>query len=399
MTINDEHWDGDGPQNDSWLLPDPFLKDDGTRISSRSEWAEQRIRLTDVLQYTLYGTMPPAPQQVLAESKECRRLWKGEGMFELISLTVPNTPAGIDVNFTVRVCRPTQVAYSVPIIVPNYASPNQFAGFFVSEATLYTAISRGYSIIGFEVDKAAPDDVERFFDSPCVRAYPGYTWHALAVWAWLQSRVIDWLETCDWADSDKVVATGHSRFGKVALCCGIFDTRVAVTAPAGSGCGGMGSLRLQGNRFGQGYGHFERIGRMAKCFPHWILPDAGAYGSFDGVLPYRENELPFDSNIMASCIAPRGLIVSEGLDDGASNQFGTLSAWLAASEVYRFLGAAEYCGIHYREGGHTYALEDWNVLMDFCDTVLLGKNIETTYRTRVADDSPVGYRWNSPVTD
>ena len=37
------------------------------------------------------------------------------------------------------------------------------------------------------------------------------------MWAWLQSRVIDWLETQKDIDVTKTVVTGHSRMGKAAL--------------------------------------------------------------------------------------------------------------------------------------------------------------------------------------
>ena len=46
--------------------------------------------------------------------------------------------------------------------------------------------------------------------------------------------------TTDWADTDKIIATGHSRGGKVALCAAIYDERIALGAPNGSGCGGAG---------------------------------------------------------------------------------------------------------------------------------------------------------------
>ena len=34
----------------SWKLPDPFLKEDGNRISSKEEWGAQRIRFLDMLE-------------------------------------------------------------------------------------------------------------------------------------------------------------------------------------------------------------------------------------------------------------------------------------------------------------------------------------------------------------
>ena len=97
------------------------------------------------------------------------------------------------------------------------------------------------------------------------------------MWAWLQSRVIDWLETQEDIDVAKTVVTGHSRMGKAALCCGIYDERAAVVAPAGSGCGGMASMRLSGCRLGENIGLSERIGVMLnkERFPYWLMEKCG----------------------------------------------------------------------------------------------------------------------------
>lgn len=393
---------GAGVERGVWLLPDPFKGSDGGRIRSREQWPAQREYLVGLVLRGLYGTMSPAPKagQVAVEFVGRSPVLDGKAVFESVRLTIADTPGGVPIAFNVRVCRPDDDDEPVgALVLPNYNASDHCCGLCVEESMLREAVRRGYAVAGFEIDEAAPDDAERFFSSPCIRAYPGYTWHAFAVWAWLQSRVIDWLTTRDCIDANRIVATGHSRFGKTALCCGLTDTRVAVTAPAGSGCGGMGSMRLQGNRFGEGHGHFERIGRMANWFPHWVVPEAAAYGSSDGERPYRECEMPFDANTLAACTAPRGLIVVEGLDDGAANQFGTQTAWLAASEVYRFLGVPERCAIHYREGGHAYTPEDWSVVLDFCDAVLSGKPVHATYKTRSDGDTPVGYAWTAPTVE
>lgn len=143
------------------------------------------------------------------------------------------------------------------------------------------------------------------------------------MWAWLQSRVIDWLETQQDIDVAKTVVTGHSRMGKAALCCGIYDERAAIVAPAGSGCGGMASMRLSGCRLGENIGLSERIGVMLnkERFPYWLMENVADYGTPDGKTRFRENEIPFDANILGACVAPRRLILVEGLDDDWINPF------------------------------------------------------------------------------
>ena len=73
--------------------------------------------------------------------------------------------------------------------------------------------------------------------------YPEYDWGTIAAWAWTHSLVANVLDQLELIDMKKIVATGHSRGGKTALCAGVYDERIAITAPNSSGTGGTGSLR------------------------------------------------------------------------------------------------------------------------------------------------------------
>ncbi len=371
----------------SWKLPDPFLKEDGNRISSKEEWGAQRIRFLDMLEKMFYGKMPPRPEHLEGERLLTKRIWDGKVLCEKVRLkTGPNE----EIGYHVHVTRPNRKGKTIPIVIP--------AGTNLEDEILKMAVYRNFSIMSFEIGEAAPDDPQGYREGSCARAYPEYSWRALAMWAWLQSRVIDWLETQDFADMGKVVVTGHSRMGKAALCCGIFDDRAAVVAPAGSGCGGMASLRLNGGRLGEGIGRGERIGVMLseKNFSYWLMDGMREYGTEDGMEAFRENEIPFDANILGACVAPRGLVLVEGLDDTWINTYGTQTAWLATSEVYQFFDVPEKCAIHYREGGHAYNREDWDVVLDFCKVILEKCPKRTNYKTMSMDEIKSGYSWRNP---
>lgn len=371
----------------SWELPDPFLKEDGNRISSKEEWGTQRIRFLDMLEKMFYGKMPPRPEHLEGERLITKQIWDGKALYEKVRLkTGPNG----EIGYHVHVTRPNKEGKMIPIVIP--------AGANLEDEILKMAVGRNFSIMSFEIGEAAPDDPLGYREGSCARTYPEYSWRALAMWAWLQSRVIDWLETQDFADMGKVVVTGHSRMGKAALCCGIFDDRAAVVAPAGSGCGGMASLRLNGGRLGEGIGRGERIGVMLseKNFSYWLMDGMREYGTEDGMEAFRENEIPFDANILGACVAPRGLVLVEGLDDTWINTYGTQTAWLATSEVYQFFDVPEKCAIHYREGGHAYNREDWDVVLDFCKVILEKCPKRTNYKTRSTDEIKSGYSWRNP---
>ena len=339
--------------NRSWELPDPFLREDGSRVEAAEEWKEQREYFKRILEEQYYGKMPPRPDHVRGERVESKFLWEESAIYEKVRLyTGPEEK----VAFYVHVYRPQGAEKRMCIVIPG--------GDGLDPEILQKAVQQGAAVLSYEIDEAAPDDTERWNQGSCALAYPEYSWRSLAMWAWLASRVIDWLEAQSFADRNKVVVTGHSRMGKMALCCGIYDERAAITAPAGSGCGGMAE-----------------------------------YGTADGLTGYRENELSFDADILGACIAPRGLFLAEGLDDQWSNVFGTQISWLAAAEVYRWMGASDKCAIHYREGGHEYNLEDWTAMLDFCRNVLEGTKKQTNYKIMKEGEVKCGYSWEIPCVN
>lgn len=378
----------------TWELPDPFLKEDGRRISTREEWRVQREYFKKLLSEKMYGTMPLRPGYLTSEKTGeesftgiCEDGSESRGWKES---WVIHTGLEGKIRIPITVFRPETSERVIPIIYSGGM------GWFQEEKAA-EALKEQFAVIVFEYEEGAPDSPE-YGKGTCGQTYPEHTWRALAMWAWMQSRVIDWLETQDFADVDRAVVTGHSRHGKSTVCCGVFDERVAVCAPAGSGCGGMASMRHWGSRLGQGIGECETLGIMLneKRFFYWLADEMRSYADPDSQKGYREDELPFDANILGALVAPRGLILTEGLDDTWINTFGTQVAWLGTTEVYEFLEAKEKCGLHYREGGHMYSMEDWLVMLDFCKVNLRGEKKKTNYKTVIENEAKCGYSWRCP---
>ena len=377
----------------TWELPNPFYKADGSIMSTKAEWEEKRKAYLELLSEMYYGEMPGRPQTLTASELSNETICQNIVCHKVVRLCAQGEEA--PVFFNVHIYRPVMPREEklIPVVIP--------AADTLSEEIISMAVEQGFEICSFEVAEAAPDDKEKIWEGGCAKAYPGYTWRALAMWAWLQSRVIDWLETQEDIDVTKTVVTGHSRMGKAALCCGIYDERAAVVAPAGSGCGGMASMRLSGCRLGENIGLSERIGVMLnkERFPYWLMENVADYGTPDGKTRFRENEIPFDANILGACVAPRRLILVEGLDDDWINPFGTQVSWLAASEVFEFLGVKERSAIHYREGGHAYTKQDWSVVLDFTKVQLCGKEKTTGYKSMRENENKAGYSWRCPKTN
>ena len=371
-----------------WELQNPFIKPDGTVVGSKKEWPAQSAFLKQILAEDLYGVMPPAPGNVTAEKLYEESLWDDTAIFESYELSFG---PGRLVKMRTALIRQAHIeSPQIPIIL---------CGGYVGENIARMVVEQGKVLAVPLCDDAAPDNPE-YQSGSLYRAYPDYSFKVIAMWGWLMSRVADWLETLPFVDMDRLVAAGHSRYGKAALACGVYDERVKVCVPGGSGCGGIGSLRLGGGRYGEGYGDVETLGGMITgYFPHWFLESLVPFGAQEASAHYRENELRFDANFIGAAIAPRALLLVEGLDDTWANPYGTAASWSATAEVYHFLGIEEKCALHFREGGHDFNQEDWQVLLDFVGVQLEGKQKQSNYKTYSPADPLIGRSWKAPVVE
>src|SRR5205085_10381446 len=131
----------------------------------------------------------------------------------------------------------------------------------VDPAIVAEITKRGYILAEFSRVEIAPDSAEK---GGVYAAYPDYEGGRLAAWAWGYHRVVDYLLTQkDLVDPKRIAITGHSRGGKAALLAGATDTRIALTAPNNSGCGGAGCYRFPGDKS-------EGIADILKNFPFWF---------------------------------------------------------------------------------------------------------------------------------
>ena len=160
----------------------------------------------------------------------------------------------------------------------------------------------------------------------------------------------------------------HSRLGKTALVAGAFDDRFALTAPAGSGCGGTGAYRFNG----RGRGGKEGLEDATKNFPQW-------FGSRLHEFAGHVDELLFDHHWLMALIAPRLCIAADGLDDAATNNKALVQCYLAARPVYEFLGVPDRLGINFRPGPHRLAPEDWAAVLDFSDKYLRKMDVQRRF--------------------
>jgi fermentation-respiration switch protein FrsA (DUF1100 family) len=237
-------------------------------------------------------------------------------------------------------------------------------------------IERGYAVITMHGSEISPDYNGGFMDG-VHKAYfaegqtrPGHhEWGVIAAWAWGMQRGVDYVFHDKDLDDNRIIAIGHSRFGKTALLAGALDERISIIIPNQAGCGGTSP-----NRFNVG----ESVERINTNFPHWF---SDAFKEFNT----RVDRLPFDQHCLIALAAPRPVLLSNATEDVWADPNGQFNMLVAATPVYKLHGVEgleatvfpeenklidSRLGYFIRPGKHNMTEIEWKVWMDYCDRYL-----------------------------
>ncbi len=315
-------------------IPDPLKMQNGNKITSADEWPARRDEIIQLFKHYIIGEYPEAPGNLRVREKNTTEE-AGAIVHDIIIEFGPGHKATL----------------SFELILPKGDGP--FPVFITQDyhrRWALTAVSRGYAGVVY-AGADSKDDTEMWKS-----IYPDYDWTRLTRRAWAAGRVIDYLETLDTIDHDKIALTGHSRNGKVSIIGGAIDDRIDAVVASSSGAAGALSFRSFSEiEFG------ESAEVISRNFPSWVHPRLRFFVG-------REDKLPVDAPNLITTIAPRPFLYTHALyDQFESSVWNLEQSYRSSREVYELLNAAENIDLLYRYGTHETRAEDIEQYVDWLD--------------------------------
>ena len=279
------------------------------------KWDENRqAEVLDVLTKNVFGRRPPAP--VKTEFIENNTQDLGFALFKKVRAVcwLADFKAGDKFEFDISCYLPKITAgEKIPAIAAlHYRESFDYSGLPVQDITAqnvavfafrYRHIVNDYPERGKErhfpefdnigIDKLYYGDY-RLRDNPSARKgdEPG----TITFWSWGASCVMDYIQTLDYINLEKVAVSGFSRLGKTALFTGACDTRFTHVL-ANASCASGAALTRGVTK--------EDLKYMANAFPEWFC---------DNLKLCCDNP-PFDMHFLLVCIAPRKLYIANADND------------------------------------------------------------------------------------
>jgi hypothetical protein len=390
----------------NYTLPDPLVLQNGEPVRDAETWYKQRRpEIVHLYETNIHGRSPGRPEGMTFDvidvdnhalgGKAVRKqvvvnfTGKKDGpkMNMLIYLPADAkqpVPLFLCLNFFAnhRICDDPGVKINeewdrkiMAKVLPDEKTRGTFKGWQIDKI-----LSRGYGIAIIYYCDIEPDSiggmqygVRPLFFKPGQLGPAPDEWGAIGAWAWGLSRGLDYLESDKDVDAKRVVAVGHSRLGKTVLWAGAQDTRFAMVIASCSG-------EMGGSLSRRNYG--ETVDDMIRNFPYQFCTNFQKYAK-------HWDEMPVDSHMLISLIAPRPLYLNTGSEDQWADPKGEFLAAVAAGPVYRLLGKQgldtdqmppldtpimHTLGFQCHTGKHEILPEDWDRFLNFADMHLKNRN-------------------------
>ena len=329
-------------------LPDPLKG-----VNGFSDWARKRSEIAALIQHYGIGEKPAVKKENI------KARMSGDTL--IVDVTVNGET--LTLSSEIRYPKTGKAPYPLMIGSSMIALPRQlFEDRPIATMNFHEKQVNDYGQWGKHHERG-----EHNFD----RLYPDLKDNgAYSEWAWGFSRLIDGLELLGHKvtkiDTKRIGVTGCSYAGKMALYCGAFDERVALTIAQEPGGGGAAAWR---------YSHLQdSVENLDKTDYHWFLESQ--LTNFHGDSVYQ---LPYDQHELCALVCPRALLLLGNPDYKWLADDAMLVSAKAAKKVWERFGIADRMGWSIVGGhGHCQLPEcQWPEVLAFIDKFLLGKDTNT----------------------
>ena len=339
-------------------------------VTDAKDWQAIRDSYRRFFCENVYGLPLPAPTALSFEvgDEDGDRFCAGLGI--TFPVTAHATLAGTPVSFPFRVCLPKSERPVPFFVLSNFHKPLSNPYLPIEEI-----IDRGFGVIYTYYKDVTSDDAD--FTNGISRAiYPeGGENRApnasgkIQMWAWANSRMLDYALTDPRFDAARAAVIGHSRLGKTALVTGMLDERFAYVISNNAGCAGDAVTKKKDG---------EHIEDITRVFPYWFCP---RYREQYATLDRDEGEMDFDQHMLLATVAPRVLMVGSAKEDLWADPVSQKLCCQLASTAWENLGTkgliapdapptvgendceGNIC-YHHRAGVHYLSRLDWVAYMD-----------------------------------
>ncbi len=357
-------------------LPDPFAWANdprnigGTRSTNFTDWSHHRAEIKAQIENYEIGYKPPVDLTNIFAS------YSGSATSGTLTVVITNT-VGTNRTLTLT-CQMT---------IPSGAGPFPAIIGMNSPNGSISLGGRAIATIRYNHDQVTtygnPQNSNPYYVMYAAPYNPALNINntgQYSAWAWGVSRIIDGLYKLNGTlgsaqiNLQRIGVTGCSYAGKMALFCGAFDERVALTIPQESGGGGAPNWRYSWQM--EPLGTVEGLGQTDH---NWF---SESMFNFAGD---NTSALPEDHHELMAMVAPRALFAT-GNPDGAvwlSNPSCYVSC-KAVERVYNTFGVGDRLGYNIN-GGKPHCALTADVTSDvgaFLDKFLLGITSVNTVTNR-----------------
>ena len=331
-------------------LPNPLEWSDGSGVvTDFKDWSRRRAEIAKEIQHYEIGEKPAVGKE------QVKARMSGD------TLIVDVTVGSNTITLTSVITYPTKGKAPYPLMIGT--SHISLPGEVLHERPLALMTYNERQVNGYSQFRGNTDRTTY----PFVKLYPQLIDNgAYSEWAWGLSRLIDGLQQLGpkvtKIDTEHIGVTGCSYAGKMALFCGAFDERIALTIAQEPGGGGAAAWRVSHT--------MEEVENLDKTDYHWFMESLKEQFHDDNV--YR---LPYDHHELCAMVCPRALLVLGNPDYKWLADESARQSMEAASKVWQKFGIEDRVGLSI-VAGHPHCQvpeSQYEIIGSFIDRFLIKK--------------------------